>query len=144
LDNARVTANDDKLDAVAWVPFTDSLPGQLIVFGQCKTGSNWGGLVDQLQPENFVKKWMREPVLVNPIRAFCVSEAVDRSRWKGICVSAGILLDRCRMVDFSENVDRKLITRIAKWTTVAKQTVTVKETKQQLRRRKHHKAKKLK
>ena len=39
LDNAPVKAKDAKLDAVAWVPFADRLPSQLIIFGQCKTGT---------------------------------------------------------------------------------------------------------
>lgn len=123
LDHAPVQANDDKLDAVAWVPFSDSLPGQLIAFGQCKTGSNWGGLVAQLQPDTFIKKWMREPILVNPIRAFCISEAADRSRWKGTCTAAGILLDRCRLIDFSDNLPLDLLDRVSRWTTAAKGTV---------------------
>jgi hypothetical protein len=81
--------------------------------------------VDQLQPENFVKKWMKEPILVNPMRAFCVSEAVDRSRWKGICVSTGVLFDRCRLVDFSDGLAPNLLKRIRRWTDAAIKTVAV-------------------
>jgi len=125
LDEAPVKAKDDKLDAVAWVPFTDRMPGQLIIFGQCKTGSNWGGLTDQLQPENFVKKWMKEPILVDPVRAFCVAEAADRSQWKGTTVSTGILFDRCRLVDFSDDVGQDLMSRILRWTRAAKKSVQV-------------------
>jgi hypothetical protein len=134
IDNAPVAANDDKLDAVAWVPFSDGLAGQLVVFGQCKTGSNWGGLVDQLQPENFIKKWMREPFLVNPLRAFCISEAADRSRWKGTCVSTGILLDRCRLVDFSDNASGELMARIERWTRAARKTLVMPRSSQRVRR----------
>ncbi len=119
LDDARVEAQDDKLDAVAWVPFSDTLPGQIIVFGQCKTGTNWGGLTTQLQPDVFVKKWMKGTLVVNPVRAFCVSEAADRSRWKGTCATAGILLDRCRLVDFCSNLPSGLLARIARWTDAA-------------------------
>lgn len=128
LDDASVQANDDKLDAVAWVPFSDSLPGQLIIFGQCKTGTNWGSLVTQLQPDAFIKKWMKDPILVNPIRAFCISEAADRSRWRGTCTVAGILLDRCRLVDFCENLAPDLLDTISRWTDAAKGTVTYSAT----------------
>ena len=124
LDDDEVQANDDKLDAVAWIPFSDLLPGQLIVFGQCKTGSNWGGLVTQLQPGSFIKKWMIDPVLVDPIRAFCISEAADRSRWKGTCVNAGLVLDRCRLVDFCDNLSADVLDRVTRWTIAAKGTVT--------------------
>ena len=124
LDSGPVEANDDKLDTVAWVPFSDCLAGQLIIFGQCKTGSNWGGLVAQLQPDAFIKKWMRGTVVVNPIRAFCVSEAANRSRWSGTCTAAGILLDRCRLVDFCTNLPPDLLTQVNEWTSAAKKTIT--------------------
>ena len=126
LDAADVVANDDKLDAVAWVPFSDALPGQLIVFGQCKTGSNWDGLLTQLQPDVFIKKWMREPLVVDPVRAFCISEAADRSRWKGTCATAGILFDRCRLVDVCENMPADLLSRIENWTNTAKAEICFK------------------
>lgn len=125
LDDACVQANDDKLDAVAWVPFSDSLPGQLIVFGQCKTGTNWNELVAQLQPDTFIKKWMMGPILINPVRAFCISEAANRSRWKGTCAATGILLDRCRLVDFCDNIDTVLLGKVNDWTVAAKKTVTL-------------------
>ena len=123
LDDAPVRANDDKLDAVAWVPFSDHLPGQLIIFGQCKTGSNWGGQVAQLQPDAFIKKWMRDPILVDPIRAFCISEAADRTRWMGTSVATGILLDRCRLVDFSDDITTDLLDKVNRWTTAAIETI---------------------
>lgn len=120
LDEAPIVANDDKLDAVAWIPFSDALPGQLIVFGQCKTGTNWDGQLTQLQPDVFIKKRMREPLVVDPMRAFSISEAADRSRWKGTCATAGILFDRCRLVDVCDNLPADLLSRIENWTNVAK------------------------
>jgi len=114
--NSRVTAVDDKLDAIAWTPFADTLPGQLIVVGQCKTGTNWRGLETQLRPENFAKKWFKEPFLVTPIRAFCLSEAIDRTKWKSIQIEAGILFDRCRLVDFCKGFASQ---DIAAWTDAA-------------------------
>jgi len=35
------STRDGKLDTVCWVPFSDERQGKLIVFGQCKTGTNW-------------------------------------------------------------------------------------------------------
>lgn len=123
LDDASVEANDDKLDAVAWIPFSDSQAGQIIIFGQCKTGTNWRDLVTQLQPDSFIKKWMREPIVVKPVRAFCLSEAPDRSRWKGLCLNAGMVFDRCRLVDFCGDLAPDLIDRISRWTLAAKETI---------------------
>jgi hypothetical protein len=123
LDDATVQAQDDKLDAVAWVPFSDFLPGQIIIFGQCKTGSNWRDMVAQLQPGAFIKKWMRDPVLINPVRAICISEALDRSRWKGLCVDAGIVFDRCRLVDFCGDLNSDLLDKLARWTSTARDSL---------------------
>jgi hypothetical protein len=134
LDGGKVTAQDDKLDAVGWVPFADALPGQLVVFGQCKTGTNWKDLVHQLQPDSFMAKWLEKPILVKPVRAFCISEAADRATWKSTCVDAGILLDRCRLVDFSDNVDAGLLARIERWVKAAQESIAVPKGKPKKRR----------
>ena len=44
---------DGKLDIVAWKHFKDRLPGKLIAFGQCKTGTNYKDKLTQLQPDSF-------------------------------------------------------------------------------------------
>ena len=119
-DNIPPRAKDDKLDAVAWIPFRDGLPGQLIVFGQCKTGTNWGDDVSQLQPIDFINKWIEFPFLVPPVRAFCVSESADRQTWRGTSLSTGILFDRCRMVDLCKGFN---FSETKKWTEAAKKSV---------------------
>ena len=103
--DSDINANDDKLDTVAWIPFSDKLSGQLIIFGQCKTGSSSDGLESQLQPVSFAKRWFIEPFLVDPLRAFFVSESMDHKFWKSFSVSAGIVFDRCRIVDFCDNFE---------------------------------------
>ncbi len=113
---SNVTAVDDNLDAVAWAPFSDEAPGQLILVGQCKTGTSWHGLENQMQPDQFAKKWFKEPFLVTPVRAFCLSEAINRARFKRTQIASGILFDRCRIVDFCGGFD---CSRIEKWTTTA-------------------------
>jgi hypothetical protein len=120
LDGTPPQANDDRIDTVGWIPFSDKLPGQLIVFGQCKTGTEWRDSTTDLQPENFIKRWMQEPILVTPIRAFFVAEAADRARWKSDCLSAGIFFDRCRIVDCLSGMP---IDEIQKWTLAAKDRV---------------------
>jgi hypothetical protein len=123
LDTGSVDANDDKLDTVSWLPFADKTRSQLVVFGQCKTGTNWGGMVTQLQPSDFIKRWMNEPYMHDPVRAFCVVEAVNRARWVGCSVYSGILFDRCRIVDFCEKPSSVLLGKIRKWSTAAKATI---------------------
>jgi hypothetical protein len=128
-----VEANDDKLDVVSWVPFSDKLRSQLVIFGQCKTGSSWEGQVSQLNPEIFIKNWMLDGFVVPPVRGFCISEAADRSRWYHRASYAGLLLDRCRLVDFSTGLDAKLLHKIKAWNATAKKSVLVPRKKKPAR-----------
>lgn len=123
VDAGTTKAKDGKLDTVAWIPFADDLPGKLILFGQCKTGTNWQEDVSQLQPIDFCKKWMKEMPVVDPVRAFCVAEAVDRSHWNSTAISAGILFDRCRLVEFADEVDADIASRLSNWAEAALLTV---------------------
>ena len=118
-------AVDDKLDAVAWVPFTDGDKNKLVIFGQCKTGSTWGGLVTQLQPDEFIDLWMEESFLVDPVRAFCVAESVDRARWAHRTRYAGLFFDRCRLIDFCGDLPIDLLERIMRWTSIAHSSITL-------------------
>ena len=112
---------DGKLDVVAWVPFADNLPGKLIGFGQCKTGTRYRDSLTHLQPDQFCAKWMRFPLAINPIRMFFIAEALrllwgdreDQSR------DAGLLLDRCRIVDLSGSVDACVMDKVRDWTAAA-------------------------
>ena len=110
---------DGKLDVVAWTPFSDRLPGQLIMFGQCKTGTHYKDQLAQLQPDAFCRKWLRAQPAVTPTRAFFLSEALPRSGWRNSAVDAGVLFDRCRMVDFARDASDKLLARIRAWTRTA-------------------------
>ncbi len=110
---------DGKLDIVAWTPFSDRLPGQLIMFGQCKTGTHYKDQLAQLQPDAFCRKWLRTQPAVTPTRAFFLSEALPRSGWRNSAVDAGVLFDRCRIVDFARDASDRLLTRIRAWTRTA-------------------------
>lgn len=112
-------AKDDKLDAVAWVPFADGKASKLIIFGQCKTGTAWSEQACQLRPENFIKKWVETSFLYSPVRAYCISEAANRTRWGGYAIDGGLFFDRCRLVDYCNGVDPALQAKIIKWTKAA-------------------------
>lgn len=115
-DGAPSNERDGKLDVVAWKHFTDGLPGKLIAFGQCKTGTNYKDELTQLQPDSFCKKWVRTPLVLTPIRMFFVAEALPRARWRAASVDAGLLFDRCRIVDFSDEVGADIFEKIETWT----------------------------
>lgn len=124
-DKKPPPAKDDKLDVVAWIPFPDNLPGKIIVFGQCKTGTNWRRSVSDLQPEQFCAKWLEERPLVLPARAYCISESANLGRWNSDSIDAGILLERCRLVGLADHYSSKELREMKKWSKAATKTVTL-------------------
>lgn len=116
-----MNAKDDKLDVVAWLPFTDNKASKLIIFGQCKTGTAWSEQLCQLRPEIFIKKWMSVQFIYDPARAYFVSEAVDRSKWAGHAIEGGLFFDRCRLLDCCDSIEPALLTRIVEWSAAALQ-----------------------
>ena len=123
-NSAPVFDKDGKLDVVAWVPFSDLSVGQLIIFCQCKTGTAWEEDVAKLNPSAFISKWIDGTIAVLPVRSFCVSEACNRSRWNSLCIDAGLLFDRCRLVDFCDVMELNLKKNILNWTSSAATTAT--------------------
>lgn len=118
-DEAPPKEKDGKLDVVVWKPFTDGLPGKLIAFGQCKTGTDYRDTLTQLQPDSFCRKWLQSSPVVTPMRMFFVAEALPRSRWYNASSDAGLLFDRCRIVDFCDNVDAGTLEKVTAWTAAA-------------------------
>jgi hypothetical protein len=119
IDPGPTSAKDGKLDSVAWIPFADSLPGKVILFCQCKTGSTWRGQITQLHPEDFATKFMEGHILVNPVRVFCVAESINPLEWNSTTVDGGILLDRCRIVELCEKVSPSLLDEVQTWVSAA-------------------------
>jgi hypothetical protein len=119
IDPGSVDANDDRLDVVGWIPFSDQKPSKLSIFGQCKTGTSWEKAKTELQPLDFIKRWMSHPFVFDPVRAFFISESADRAHWSGTAIYTGLLFDRCRIVDFSDGMDSELMVDIKTWTQAA-------------------------
>lgn len=119
IDTGVLNANDDGLDVVGWIPFSDNLPAKLSVFGQCKTGTSWRDHLYRLNPRAFITRWMSGTVIVDPVKAYFIAESADRAQWNGACVYGGILFDRCRIVDLSDSVEGNLIQQIQSWTNAA-------------------------
>lgn len=119
---AKPTEKDGKVDVVAWKHFADRLAGKLIAFGQCKTGTSYKDTLTQLQPSSFCRKWLREPPVFDPMRMFFIAEALcrsQRSQWRNTVVDAGLLFDRCRIVDFCDEVNEDVRAEIVAWTKAA-------------------------
>jgi hypothetical protein len=124
VDDSGLTANDGKLDAIAWIPFADKREGQVIIFSQCKTGTTWKNLVTQCRPMDFSKKWFERTFAIEPVRAFCVAESLDKSTWFSLCCDAGLVFDRCRLVEFSHGVTGELLKKLLDWLIAAKSVAT--------------------
>jgi len=118
-DTAPVDENDGGLDTVVWIPFSDRSRGHLIVFGQCKTGTTWRDHINKLRPKTFTRLWMSDPPFSPPLRAFCIAEAANQGHWCKYSISAGLFFDRCRLVDFCEDLPASVLTKIQSWTAAA-------------------------
>lgn len=116
--NATISAQDGKLDLVVWKKFTDSRPGQLIGFGQCKTGQHWQRDLAQLNPNGFCRKWMVKPPAVDPVALFFVTDRAT-TNFYDLCVDGGILFDRCRVVEFANDLSKSLLVKLSKWVKAA-------------------------
>lgn len=112
-------AKDDKLDAVAWLSFADGKASKVVIFGQCKTGTAWSEKLCHLRPDSFIKKWTETPFVVDPLRAYCVSESVNRAKWAGYAIDGGLLFDRCRLVDCCDTMEAPLFDQMIKWSKAA-------------------------
>ena len=116
---SSASPRDDKLDVVAWKHFADELPEKLIAFGQCKTGTNYKDTLTQLQPDVFCSNWLLSPPALTPMRMFFVAEAVSRTGWDSVSSKAGLLFDRCRIVDFCDDISGAVLQKITTWTEAA-------------------------
>ena len=108
---------DDGLDVAAWIPFGDGYPGQLIVFGQCKTGTSWdNNTLTDLQPDSFCKRWFQEQPVYTPVRLFFLNEGLDRRNWYNTSTRAGIIFDRFRiMALMNKSLTKDIHNRISAW-----------------------------
>jgi len=118
-DSGPPTAKDDKLDIAVCKPFTDGLSGKLIGFGQCKTGTSYKDSISELQPAAFCQKWMISQPTLNPIRMFFIAESLSTATWNQKAIDAGLLFDRCRIIDYSNNISKDVLHEIETWSRVA-------------------------
>lgn len=110
-----VDQKDAHLDLVGWRAFPDGRTSKLIFFGQCATGSNWRSKLTELQPDGWCKAWLREPLAVNPVRAYFLPHRVDRDLWRTAAIYGGVLFDRCRVVWLIDGMDQALRDELRAW-----------------------------
>ena len=110
---------DDGLDIVVWKNFSDNCASKLMGFGQCKTGTDYFDSLSRIYPEKFCSKWMVNMPVVWPVRLFFVAEALSRINWYSTATDAGLLFDRCRVIDTGGNISNDVFSTILKWTLAA-------------------------
>jgi hypothetical protein len=110
---------DGKLDVVVWIPFPDGMPGKLIAFGQCKTGTDYKDKLTQLQPDSFCNSWFYSSPVLTPLRMFFVAEALPQDHWYSTASNAGLLFDRSRIVDCCDDLSADVLAKVATWTKAA-------------------------
>lgn len=119
-EEGRPGMRDGGLDVVVWKHFADQSPGKMIGFGQCKTGTSYKDKLSKLQPDAFCDKWTMVPPALTPTRMYFVAEALSRdSGWRHDVIDAGLLFDRCRLVDYSGNCCPEVLGLLLKWTNAA-------------------------
>lgn len=116
---ARPSMRDGGLDVVVWKHFADRSPGKMIGFGQCKTGTSYRDRLSELHADAFCDKWTMDPPAVVPTRMYFVAEALARSSWRNDLIDAGLLFDRCRVVDYCGGCRSEVLALLLKWTNAA-------------------------
>ena len=110
---------DGKLDVVVWRKFSDGRQGALTGFAQCKTGVNWEEHLTKLQPETFVDTFMVSPLALTPLRIYMVPARVTRANWRRHTKDAELLLDRCRITQYSEPLAASIKPNCRLWLSAA-------------------------
>ena len=111
---------DGNLDIIAWIPFSDKKDGQMIALGQCKTGTNWEGMLTELNPDIFFSLYSTQSPYNKPLKLFFVTESFGNYKWQERCSCGGILFDRTRIMEFlPSDLDEQLVDKIKKWNSSA-------------------------
>jgi len=110
---------DDKLDVVAWIPFTDELPSKLMCFAQSKTGTGWQKYTTQLTIEGFATRWFSRQPAIKAIPTFMITDSVIAGDFHHRA-APNLLFDRCRMAEYMDfSGEEELFSRVIKWTKAA-------------------------
>ena len=97
---------DAGLDLAVWHRFSDGRQGALVGFSQCKTGLHWRDHLTRLKPQAFSQKYMRRPLILEPLSIYMVPHRINGQRWEDDSSDAGLLFDRCRITEYGSCVTR--------------------------------------
>ena len=106
---------DGKLDIVVWRVFSDGRAGGLVGFAQCKTGIHWKDHLTKLVPRNFCRDYFHQPLILDPIRIYMVPHRVDGASWDKHTGDGGLLMDRCRLVQYGFEISKNVFGDCRVW-----------------------------
>jgi hypothetical protein len=108
-------AGDGGLDLVVYRRFADRRKGGLVGFGQCKTGIHWRKHLGKLKPKSFCGKYFTESLIIEPQEMYFVPCRITPERWDDDSRDGGLLMDRCRIVQFGIEIDAKTLAGCKRW-----------------------------
>jgi hypothetical protein len=108
-------AGDAKLDLAAWRRFADKRQGGLIGFAQCKTGVHWRDHLTKLQPETFCRRFFQQVPTIVPLRLYMVPHRIGSHRWEEHSLDGGLLMDRCRILQYGGRVSPSTLRQCRRW-----------------------------
>jgi hypothetical protein len=114
-DPGPIRSKDDRLDVVVWRRFADQRAGNLIGFGQCKTGTSWEHELPRLSPSSFCNRWFDTNPVHLPVKLFFLTDRVAEN-WTTRSYDAGILFDRCRILEYADDLPPALLKACGRWT----------------------------
>lgn len=105
---------DRGVDIIAWKPFQDGRPSQLVLLLQCAGGWNWRQKTRDIPYDAWIRyiHWGS-----NPLKGFAMPGIFPRNLFDDIAMEAGIILDRARFFQSytAGDISKALRDRIAKW-----------------------------
>lgn len=108
-------AGDAKLDLAAWRRFADRRQGGLLGFAQCKTGVHWKDHLTKLRPETFCRRFFQQVPTVLPVRLYMVPNRIVSHRWEEHSMDGGLLMDRCRILQYGGRISRSTVRQCKRW-----------------------------
>lgn len=107
---------DGTVDIVVFRHFPDGRSGKMVAFGQCAAGKQWLSKLPEMQPANFVDKWVLGKVISRPLlRMFFLPWRLSAGEWDERAIDAGILFDRCRIATHCQDLDGATLKECVDW-----------------------------
>jgi len=95
---------DRGVDVVAWSPFAEQRPSQVVVLLQCAAGRDWRAKATDLPLDAWGQyiHWS-----CNPMKAFAVPCIIPERDWHEVSKEGGVLFDRIRVTNLTSELEKE-------------------------------------